>query len=239
MKNNPTFSRVLIKFSGEALLGHRQYGTDPEILDFIAGEIKEVAGLGVEIGIIVGGGNIFRGSVAEKAGMDRVMGDYAGMLAGVINGLMLESELNRKGVAVRLMSSIQMPQIAEAYIYKRALRHFAKKRVIIFAGGTGNPYFTHDSAASLKAAELKCDLLIKAARVDGIYNKDPEKHTDAVKFDTVTYQEALEKRLQVMDSTAFAMCMDAAIPIVVYNLYNKGDFKRIVMGEKIGTRVGF
>ena len=218
-------------------MGDRQFGIDPKVINFIAQEVKEVADLGIQVGIVMGGGNIFRGSVAEKTGMDRVVADYAGMLATVINGLVLEEALNKKGAAVRLQTALQMNQVAEPYIVKKALRHLEKNRVVIFAAGTGNPYFTTDSGAALKAAEIKADAILKATKVDGVYDKDPLIYKDAKKYKTLSYQEALEKRLKVMDSTAFALCMDCKIPIIVFNLNHGGNIKKIVTGETVGTKV--
>jgi len=237
LNKKPIYRRILVKFSGEALLGDRQFGIDPKVIDYIAQEVKEVADLGIQVGIVMGGGNIFRGSVAEKTGIDRVVADYAGMLATVINGLVLEEALNKKGVAVRLQTALQMNQVAEPYIVKRALRHLEKNRVVIFAAGTGNPYFTTNSGAALKAAEIKADAILKATKVDGVYDKDPLIYKDAKKYKTLSYQEALEKRLKVMDSTAFALCMDCKIPIIVFNLNHGGNIKKIVTGETVGTKV--
>jgi len=238
LNKKPIYRRILVKFSGEALLGDRQFGIDPKVINFIAQEVKEVADLGIQVGIVMGGGNIFRGSVAEKTGMDRVVADYAGMLATVINGLVLEEALNKKGAAVRLQTALQMNQVAEPYIVKKALRHLEKNRVVIFAAGTGNPYFTTDSGAALKAAEIKADAILKAThQADGIYDKDPLIYKDAKKYKTLSYQEALEKRLKVMDSTAFALCMDYKIPIIVFNLNHGGNIKKIVTGESVGTKV--
>ena len=231
------YKRVLLKLSGEALLGKRAYGIDPTVLDYLASEIKQGFELGVQLGIVIGGGNIFRGQSAAENGMDRVAGDYCGMLATVMNGVALKDALERANVPTRVMSSIRVDQIAEPYILNRALRHFEKGRVVIFVGGTGNPYFTTDTTAALRAAEIKADVLFKATKVDGIYDKDPFKHKDAVRFDRITYTQALAQRLQVMDSTAFSMAQDNAIPVVVFKLDEPGNIKRALLDQTVGTVV--
>ncbi|KKP70358.1 UMP kinase [candidate division CPR3 bacterium GWF2_35_18] len=239
MNEKPIYKRILLKLSGEALLGKREFGIDPDVINYLAHEIKEVMDLGVQIGIVMGGGNIFRGSIAEReGGMDRVMADYAGMLATVINGIVLEEALKKHNIAVRLMSALSMNEVAEPYIQKRALRHLHKGRVVIFSGGTGNPFFTTDSGAALRASEIQADALLKATKVDGVYDSDPMKNKKAKKFQSLTYMNALKKDLKVMDATAFALCMDQKIPIIVFDLNASGNVKKVVLGEKVGTIVG-
>lgn len=239
MTQKPIYKRILLKLSGEALLGKREFGIDPEVINYIAQEIKEVVDLGVQVGIVMGGGNIFRGSIAEREeGMDRVMADYAGMLATVINGIVVEEALKKNNIPVRLMTALTMTEVAEPYIQKRALRHLHKGRVLIFAAGTGNPFFTTDSGAALKAAEIQADALLKATKVDGVYDSDPMLNKKAKRFNNLTYMEALKRNLKVMDATAFALCMDQKIPIIVFDLNSSGNIKKIVLGEKIGTIVG-
>lgn len=238
MEEKPVYQRILLKLSGEALLGDKEFGIDPGTIKYLAEEIKDVLNLGVQVAIVMGGGNIFRGSTAEKEGdMDRVMADYAGMMATVINGIVMEDKLKSYNIPVRLMTALTMPQVAEPYIHKKALRHLYKGRVVIFSAGTGNPFFTTDSGASLKASEIQADVLLKATKVDGIYTADPMKDKNAKKFDKISYMDALKKNLQVMDATAFAMCMNQKIPIIVFDFSKPGSLKKIVMGEKIGTIV--
>ena len=234
----PHYRRILLKLSGEALQGDRGYGISPAIIDQTARQIFEVHQLGVEVAIVIGGGNIFRGVAASAQGMDRASADYMGMLATVINALALQDALEQVGAPTRVMTAIEMSQLCEQYIRRRAVRHFEKGRVVIFAAGTGNPYFTTDTAASLRAMEIHADIILKATKVDGIYDKDPQKHKDARKFDKLSYLEVLQRDLKVMDSTAISMCRDNNLPIAVFNLAHSGNIQRAVMGEPIGTLVG-
>ena len=231
------YRRVMLKLSGEALLGPRDYGISPETCNAIAEELKEVKELGVELGIVIGGGNIFRGIAGTKHGLDRTTGDYMGMLATVINALALQDALEKNGVHTRVQSAIEMRSVAEPFIRRRAMRHLEKGRVVIFAAGTGSPYFSTDTTAALRANEIGADVLMKATKVDGIYTADPEKDPQATKYDTLKYMDALKGRLNVMDSTAFSMCMDNKIPIVVFNLFKRGNIKRVILGDAIGTLV--
>ena len=234
----PAFKRILLKASGEALMGAQNYGVDVAVARAIAGEIKAVHDLGVEVAVVVGGGNIFRG-VSESAGnMDRAAADYIGMLATVMNSVVLQDALEKLDVHTRVMSAIDIPQVAEPFIRRRAVRHLEKGRVVIFAGGTGNPYFTTDSAAALRALEIRADVILKATKVEGVYTADPVKDPTATRFDCITYQEVLEKQLKVMDASAISLCMDNDLPIVVFNMRTHGNIKRVVMGEQgVGTRV--
>ncbi|MGB9732181.1 MULTISPECIES: UMP kinase [Calditerrivibrio] len=234
---NLKYNRILLKLSGEALMGEQNYGIDGDVVKFIAQEIKEVYDMGVSIGIVVGGGNIFRGVSESAKDMDRVSADYMGMLATVINSLALQNALENIGVPTRVQTAIEMRQIAEPYIRRRAMRHLEKGRVVIFGAGTGNPYFTTDTTATLRASEINAEVVLKATKVDGVYTSDPKKDLNAVKFDTVTYLDVLNRNLKVMDSTAISMCMDNKIPIIVFDLYGKGNLKKIISGEKIGTIV--
>jgi uridylate kinase len=218
-------------------MGEQPYGIDPKIIDRISTEIKEVVDMGIEIAIVIGGGNIFRGISGASAGMDRASADYMGMLATVMNSLALQDHLEKKKVYTRVLSALRMDAVAEPYIRRRAIRHLEKGRVVIFAAGTGNPYFTTDTAASLRAMEIEADLVMKATRVDGVYDKDPLKHKDAVKFDELTYLDVLQRGLQVMDATAISLCMDHRLPILVFDLTDHGNIKKAVSGEKIGTVV--
>jgi uridylate kinase len=236
--SEPIFKRVLLKLSGEALQGDEGYGISPPILESIASQIKDVVELGIELGIVIGGGNIFRGVAASAQGMDRASADYMGMLATVINSMALQDALEAQGLETRVMTAIDMQEIAEPYIRRRAMRHLEQQRVVIFGAGTGNPYFTTDTAASLRAMEIHAEVILKATKVDGIYDSDPMKNPDAVKFDDLTYLEVLQRDLHVMDSTAISLCRDNNLPIVVFNLHEKGNIRRAVMGEKIGTVVG-
>jgi len=235
---SPRFKRILLKISGEALMGDGKYGISPPILSQIAQEIADVHHLGVEIAIVIGGGNIFRGIAASASGMDRASADYMGMLATVINGLALQDALEKLGIPTRVQTAIEMSQLAEPYIRRRAVRHLEKARIVIFAAGTGNPYFTTDTAASLRAMEIHAEVILKATKVDGIYTADPVKDPNAVRFRTVSYLDVLKKNLQVMDSTAISLCMDNELPIVVFDLHTHGNIQRVVQGEAIGTRVG-
>lgn len=232
------YQRILLKLSGEALLGEQGHGIDANILDQYAEEIKAVQAEGIEVCVVIGGGNIFRGVKGATAGMDRVQGDYMGMLATMINSMALQDALERKNVHTRLMSAIRMEEIAEPYIRRRAIRHLEKGRVVMFGAGTGNPYFTTDTAASLRAIEIEADVILKGTRVDGIYDSDPEKNPDAVKFDTITGDEVLNKRLNVMDLTAFTLCRDNKTPIIVFNMNVKGNLKKVVCdNQSIGSIV--
>lgn len=231
------YKRILLKLSGEALMGNQQYGIDPSRLDAYAEEIKKVVDRGVEVAIVIGGGNIFRGVAGASKGMDRVQGDHMGMLATIINGLALQSALENKDVDTRLQSAIKINEVAEPFIRRRAMRHLEKGRVVIFGGGTGNPYFTTDSAAVLRAIEIEADVILKGTRVDGIYTSDPEKDKSATKFDTITFQDVLRKGLKVMDTTAFTLSQENELPIVVFDMNKKGNLLKIVAGENIGTVV--
>jgi uridylate kinase len=231
------YKRILLKLSGEALAGDKQVGIDSDILNRIAGEIKEIADLGVEIAVVVGGGNFFRGVSGSAGGMDRASADYVGMLATVMNSLLLQNALEKAGVPTRVQSAITMNAVAEPFIRRRAMRHLEKKRVVILAAGTGNPFFTTDTTAALRANELGVDVVLKATKVDGIYNKDPKKYPDAKKYDTLSYLDVLNQGLEVMDSTATSLCMDNKISIIVFNLGVTGNIKKIVRGENIGTIV--
>lgn len=231
------FSRILLKLSGEALMGEKGYGIDPQVVRYLAEELQEVMDTGVELALVIGGGNIFRGVAASAKGMDRVAGDQMGMLATLINAVALQDAMEKEGMITRLQSALQIQSIAEPFIRRRAIRHLEKKRIVLFAAGTGNPYFSTDTAAALRAMEIHAEVILKGTKVDGIYDKDPEENPDAVKFSEVDYMEVLNRGLQVMDSTAISLCMDNHMPIVVFNLKEKGNIKRIVLGEKIGTWV--
>ena len=231
------YKRILLKLSGEALMGDRQYGIDPKRIADYAQEIKAVVEKGIEVAIVIGGGNIFRGLAAASNGMDRVQGDHMGMLATVINGLALQSALEEIAVQTRLQSAIQINEVAEPFIRRRAMRHLEKGRVVIFGGGTGNPYFTTDSAAVLRAIEIEADVIIKGTRVDGIYTADPEKDANATKFDNISFNEVLSKGLKVMDTTAFTLSQENELPLIVFDMNKKGNLLKIVSGEAIGTVV--
>jgi uridylate kinase len=232
------YKRILLKLSGEALLGEQGHGIDADILTQYADEVRSVQAEGVEVSVVIGGGNIFRGVKGATEGMDRVQGDYMGMLATMINSMAFQDALERKGVHTRLMSAIRMEEIAEPYIRRRAIRHLEKGRVVIFGAGTGNPYFTTDTAASLRAIEIEADVILKGTRVDGIYDSDPEKNSGAVKFDTISGDEILRRRLDVMDLTAFTLCRDNETPIIVFNMNKKGNLKKVVCSEEaVGTTV--
>jgi len=235
--SSPKYQRVLLKISGEVLAGDQGYGIDPKVIEAVATEIKDIHDLGVEVAIVIGGGNIFRGLAASAGGMERSSADYMGMLATVLNALALQNTLERKGVFTRVQSAIEMRQLAESYIRRRAIRHLEKKRVVIFAGGTGNPYFSTDTAAALRAMETGAQVILKGTKVDGIYDADPMKHPKAKRYDELTFFQVIEKDLRVMDSTAVTLCMDHSLPLIVFNLKEKGNIKRIVLGEKIGTIV--
>lgn len=231
------YKRILLKLSGEALLGAQGHGIDGAVLEQYADEIKAVQAAGVQVAIVIGGGNIFRGFKAATMGMDRVQGDYMGMLATLINSMALQDALEKKGVQTRLQSAIRMEQIAEPFIRRRAVRHLEKGRVVIFGAGTGNPYFTTDTAASLRAIEIEADVIIKGTRVDGVYDKDPEKHADAKKYEKISGDEVLNKRLSVMDLTAFTLCRDNRTPIIVFNMNTEGNLLKVANGDSVGTLV--
>ena len=231
------YHRVVLKLSGEALQGHKGYGIDAAVTSEIASQIKEVVELGVQVAIVIGGGNIFRGLQAHAKGMDRATADYMGMLATVINGLGLQDALEKLDVPTRVMTAIEMRQLAEPFIRRRAIRHLEKKRVVIFVGGTGNPYFTTDTTAALRASEIHAQVLLKATKVDGVYDSDPKKNTAAIRFEQLSYLEVLDKKLKVMDSTATSLCMDNEIPIIVFDMFERSNLKKVILGEKIGTTI--
>lgn len=231
------YKRILLKLSGEALMGDADYGIEPSMIERVASEVVQLTSMGVEVAMVVGGGNIFRGAGLAEAGMDRVTGDHMGMLATVINALALQDAIERQGGHVRVMSALSIHQVCEDYIRRRAVRHLEKGRVVVFAAGTGNPYFTTDSAASLRGIEINADVLLKATKVDGVYNADPAKHPDAVRYDKVSYDEALEKKLGVMDATAIVMCRDNQLPLRIFNIYEPGNLIRAASGEDVGTLV--
>jgi uridylate kinase len=231
------YRRILLKLSGESLMGSQHFGIDPKIVKSIANQVKEVHGLGVEIGIVIGGGNIFRGLSASEQGFDRVSADHMGMLATVINALAMQDALENVAVRTRVLSAIEMRQVAETYIRRRAVRHLEKGRVVIFAAGTGNPYFSTDTTAALRAMEIKAEVIMKATRVDGIYDADPETVPDAKMFPEISYLDVLTQGLRVMDTTAISLCMDNHLPIIVFNINEKGNIRRVALGEKIGSLV--
>ncbi len=231
------YGRVLLKLSGEALMGEQQFGIDPAVTTQIGKEIAEIQALGIQTAIVIGGGNLFRGLAASAKGMDRATADYMGMLATVINGLALQDALEHVGVPTRVVTAIEMRAVAEPFIRRRAIRHMEKGRVVVFAAGTGNPYFTTDTAAALRAMEMKADVILKGTKVDGIYTADPMLHPDATKFESISYLNVLERGLKVMDATAISLCMDNKLPIVVFNLRTPGNMRRAVLGEPVGTTV--
>jgi len=231
------YKRILLKLSGEALMGSQGYGIDHAVLDTITSEVKEICNLGVEVAIVIGGGNIFRGLSGAAKGMERASADYMGMLATVLNALALQNVLENKGIVTRVQSAIEMRELAETYIRRRAVRHLEKGRVVIFAAGTGNPYFTTDTAAALRAMEIGAEVIMKATKVDGVFSADPMKDKTATKFDSLTYLDVLRKDLRVMDATAISLCMDNSLPIIVFNLNVPGNIKKIVLGETVGTLV--
>ena len=235
--SSPAYQRILLKLSGEALMGEQQFGIDPAVTTQIAKDIREIQELGVQTAVVIGGGNLFRGLAASAKGMDRATADYMGMLATVINGLALQDALEHNGVPTRVASAIEMRAVAEPFIRRRAVRHLEKGRVVVFAAGTGNPYFTTDTAAALRAMEMKADVILKATKVDGIYTADPMTHPDATKYDEISYIKVLERGLKVMDATAISLCMDNKLPIVVFNLRTGGNIRRVIMGEPVGTTV--
>ena len=233
----PKYKRILLKLSGESLMGDKSFGMDPAIIEQYARDIKGVTELGVQVAVVIGGGNIYRGMNEKDTGIERAHGDYMGMLATVINGMAMQAMLEKVGVYTRLQSAIKMEQIAEPYIRRRAIRHLEKGRVVIFGAGTGNPYFTTDTAGSLRAIEIQADVILKGTRVDGIYTADPEKDKTAKKYNTITFQECITNNLKVMDMTAFTLCMENKLPIIVFNMNEPGNLHRVVSGEKVGTLV--
>jgi uridylate kinase len=233
----PVFKRILLKLSGESLMGDKNYGLDPDVITTYAEYVKEIVAMGVEVAIVIGGGNIYRGMNESQTGIERAHGDYMGMLATVINGMAMQAMLEKLGVYTRLQSAIKMEQIAEPYIRRRAIRHLEKHRVVIFGAGTGNPYFTTDTAGSLRAIEINADVILKGTRVNGIYTADPEKDPTATKYEQVSFKECIDKNLRVMDMTAFTLCMENKLPIIVFDMNEPGNLKRVVMGEKVGTLV--
>lgn len=235
--DKPFYKRVLLKLSGEALMGEQEFGISSDVINSYARQIKEIVELGVEVSIVIGGGNIFRGISGATQGVDRVTGDHMGMLATVINSLALQNAIEKLGVPTRVQTAIEMPKIAEPFIKRKAQRHLEKGRVVIFGAGTGNPYFTTDTAAALRAIEMNTEAVLKATKVDGIYDKDPVKYSDAVKYDRVTYTEVLNKDLKVMDATAISLCRENKLPIVVFDSLTEGNIKKVIMGENIGTLV--
>jgi uridylate kinase len=236
--SSPKYKRILLKLSGEVLQGEKGYGIDPKVLSFMAEEIKKTKEIGAEIAIIIGGGNIFRGlSAVAEAGMDRSAADYMGMLATVMNSIALQDILEKLGIPTRVQTAIEIQKVAEPYIRRRAIRHIEKGRIVIFAGGTGNPFFSTDTAASLRAVEIGADILLKATKVDGVYTKDPLKDPDAKKFDEITYLEILNQNLKIMDVTAISLCKENSLPIIVFDLMKEDNIKKVVLGEKIGTLI--
>ena len=235
--SRPAYKRILLKISGEVLAGEQSFGIDSRMIDYIASEIAEVAAMGVEVAVVIGGGNIFRGLDAADGGMERASADYMGMLATMLNALALQNALEKQDVVTRVQSAIEMRQLAEGYIRRRAIRHLEKKRVVIFAAGTGNPYFSTDTAAALRAMEIGAEIILKGTKVSGIYDDDPMKNPHATKYTKLSFLTVIDKRLKVMDSTAISLCMDHNLPIIVFNVKEKGNIKRIVLGEQLGTLV--
>ncbi len=231
------YKRVLLKLSGESLMGDKDFGLDPVMLQHYATEIKSLVDMGVEVALVIGGGNIYRGMNEKETGIERAHGDYMGMLATVINGMALQSIIEKNGIPTRLVTAIKMEQIAEAYIRRRAIRHLEKGRVVIFGAGTGNPYFTTDTAGSLRAIEIKAEVILKGTRVDGVYTADPEKDPTATKYDSISFTEVISKNLKVMDMTAFTLCQENKLPIIVFDMHSPGNLKKILSGEKVGTLV--
>ena len=233
----PIYKRILLKLSGESLMGESNFGIDPNMVSRYAREIKSVVDLGVQVAIVIGGGNIYRGMNESETGIERAHGDYMGMLATVINAMAIQAMLEKQGMYTRLLSAIKMEQVAEPYIRRRAIRHLEKNRVVIFGAGTGNPYFTTDTAGSLRAVEIQADVILKGTRVNGIYTADPEKDPTAQKYDTISFKECIDKNLKIMDMTAFTLCMENNVPIIVFDMNEEGNLKRLIMGDKIGTLV--
>lgn len=234
---SPKYKRILLKLSGESLMGNKNYGMDSDVISQYAKEIKSVVEMGVEVAVVIGGGNIYRGMNEAQTGIERAHGDYMGMLATVINGMAMQAGLEKVEIFTRLLSAIKMEQIAEPYIRRRAIRHLEKGRVVIFGAGTGNPYFTTDTAGSLRAIEINADVILKGTRVDGVYTADPEKDPTATKYSIVSYQECLTNNLRIMDMTAFTLCMENKLPIIVFNMNKEGNLKKVIMGESIGTLI--
>ncbi|MGC4234778.1 MAG: UMP kinase [Niabella sp.] len=233
----PKYKRILLKLSGESLMGDKNFGMDPDVIAQYAKEIKTVVDLGVQVALVIGGGNIYRGMNEAQTGIERAHGDYMGMLATVINGMALQAGLEKAGMFTRLQSAINMEQIAEPYIRRRAIRHLEKDRVVIFGAGTGNPYFTTDTAGSLRAVEIKADVILKGTRVDGVYTADPEKDPSATRYKTVSYQECISNNLRIMDMTAFTLCMENKLPIIVFDMNKEGNLSKVVLGEDVGTLI--
>jgi len=233
----PKYKRILLKLSGESLMGENSFGIDPNMVNRYAQEIKSVVDLGVEVAIVIGGGNIYRGMNESETGIERAHGDYMGMLATVINGMAIQAMLEKQGMYTRLLSAIKMEQVAEPYIRRRAIRHLEKHRIVIFGAGTGNPYFTTDTAGSLRAIEIQADVILKGTRVNGIYTADPEKDPTATKYETISFKECIDKNLKIMDMTAFTLCMENNLPIIVFDMNTEGNLKKLVLGEQIGTLV--
>ncbi|MEY4660801.1 MAG: hypothetical protein RLZZ42_753 [Bacteroidota bacterium] len=233
----PKYKRVLLKLSGESLTGEGSFGIDPNIVNRYARDIKSIVDLGVEVAIVIGGGNIYRGMNESETGIERAHGDYMGMLATVINGMAVQAMLEKQGMYTRLLSAIKMEQVAEPYIRRRAIRHLEKHRIVIFGAGTGNPYFTTDTAGSLRAIEIGADVILKGTRVDGIYSADPEKDPNATKYESMSFRECIDKNLKIMDMTAFTLCMENNLPIIVFDMNKEGNLKRLILGEQIGTLV--
>lgn len=233
----PKYKRILLKLSGESLMGDKNFGMDADVISRYASEIKAIVDLGVQVAIVIGGGNIYRGMNEAQTGIERAHGDYMGMLATVINGMALQAGLEKAGMFTRLQSAINMEQIAEPYIRRRAIRHLEKNRVVIFGAGTGNPYFTTDTAGSLRAIEIKADVILKGTRVDGVYTADPEKDSSATRYKTVSYQECLSKNLRIMDMTAFTLCMENQLPIIVFDMNKQGNLLQVAMGDDVGTLI--
>jgi uridylate kinase len=233
----PVYKRILLKLSGESLMGESNFGIDPNMVSRYAREIKSVVDLGVQVAIVIGGGNIYRGMNESETGIERAHGDYMGMLATVINAMAIQAMLEKQGMYTRLLSAIKMEQVAEPYIRRRAIRHLEKNRVVIFGAGTGNPYFTTDTAGSLRAVEIQADVILKGTRVNGIYTADPEKDPTAQKYDTISFKECIDKNLKIMDMTAFTLCMENNVPIIVFDMNEEGNLKRLILGAKIGTLV--
>jgi uridylate kinase len=233
----PKYSRILLKLSGESLMGNKNFGLDPAMLELYAHEIKAVTNIGVQVAVVIGGGNIYRGMNENETGIERAQGDYMGMLATVINGMALQAALEKAGVNTRLQSAIKMEQVAEPYIRRRAMRHLEKGRVVIFGAGTGNPYFTTDTAGSLRAIEIKADVILKGTRVDGIYNSDPEKNPDAIRYESISFSDVISQNLKVMDMTAFTLCQENNLPIIVFDMNRRGNLLNVVSGKHVGTLV--
>ncbi|MDZ4811454.1 MAG: UMP kinase [Pseudomonadota bacterium] len=236
--NTPRYRRILLKLSGEALMGKENYGIDPAVLGGLADEVIEIARVGIQVGVVIGGGNIFRGAGLAAAGMDRVTGDHMGMLATVMNCLAMQDAIEKRGMVARTMSAIKINEVCEDYIRRRAIRHLEKGRIVLFGAGTGNPFFTTDSAAALRAVEVGADLLLKATKVDGVYSADPKKDATATRYEQLSYEEVIQRNLGVMDTAAIALCRDHKMPMRIYNMTGRGDLMRIMLGEQIGTLVG-